>query len=271
MEDVDRSRNVGENQATHRTVKLDELSTFMPFFSGSPSEDVNFFINTVEQTRKTFNVEDEVMKLLVFKHLQNNAKVWLSSQEDLFTKSYLEVLNLIKTTFTFEISTFELRRKLELRKWTPEETFLDFFVAKRNLAMPLRINEAELIDYVIEGIPDRHLKNQAKMSGFSSTSSLLKAFQTIQLPKQFSSSAPVCYNCHLPGHLAAKCLKPRNHLSGSTNSGAASKWNPDDRRKFGFDRSSRIAVVKNQDTEDRTKDFECGGMVDIQLTDFKIK
>ena len=142
---------------------------------------------------------------------------------------------------------------------------MEYFVAKRNLAMPLKINEAELIDYAIEGIPDRDLKNQAKMSGFSSSSSLLKAFQTIQLPTQFSSSARVCYNCHLPGHISAECQKPRNHQSRSTNSRAASTWNPDDRRKFGFNRSSRIAAVKNQDSEDRTKDFQCDGIVDIQF------
>lgn len=82
---------VSERTATNCYVKLDELNNLLPLFSGSSNENIHVFLSAIEQTKRTFNVEDQVMKLLVLNHLRGTAQIWLSSQPDLFFMEYTEV------------------------------------------------------------------------------------------------------------------------------------------------------------------------------------
>lgn len=43
------------------------------------------------------------------------------------------------------------------------------------------IDESELVEHVVDGIPDAVLRNQARIQGFESTDSLLKAFGEVRL------------------------------------------------------------------------------------------
>jgi len=52
-----------------------------------------------------------------------------------------------------------LRKKFEARKWKPSESFADYFHDKIILAKNVPVNEEEMINYLIDGIPDDHLQN----------------------------------------------------------------------------------------------------------------
>lgn len=93
------------------SVKLDELQIFLPHFEGNEGENVDDFIRSVEHTRKTFHVGEEIMKLLIFKQLKGNAQKWLNSYQNRFSMSLSEFFNLLKTTFSVSMVTFELRKK----------------------------------------------------------------------------------------------------------------------------------------------------------------
>lgn len=85
------------------------------------------------------------------------------------------------------------------------------------MANQVPIVKEELIDYLLEGIPDARLRDQARMQQFESVSSLLEVFRNINLKSETKkttnaqtktetlvSTAPRpirCYNCNFEGHI----------------------------------------------------------------------
>lgn len=43
------------------------------------------------------------------------------------------------------------------------------------------IDDSEVLEYVIDGIPDETLRNQARIQGFETVNTLLKAFERMTL------------------------------------------------------------------------------------------
>ena len=87
-----------------------------------------------------------------------------------------------------------------------------------------------MLIYIIEGIPDVHLRQQAKMLKFQKCTDLLAAFENITLEQSTpvqktitnkpvqqgpstnsvtQSTQPKCYNCKKFGHRSTECKKPK--------------------------------------------------------------
>ncbi|XP_050745709.1 uncharacterized protein LOC122818733 isoform X1 [Drosophila biarmipes] len=82
----------------------------------------------------------------------------------------------------------------------------------------------ELVQYLIDGIQNVQLKNQAKLMCFAVPADVLEAFQDVEKPRatvqqnrmQGTSSSNAatseqrvkCFNCPSLGHLAKDCRKP---------------------------------------------------------------
>jgi len=61
------------------------------------------------------------------------------------------------------------------------ETFSEYFHDKVTLANQVPIEEEEIVDYLIEGMSDVHLRNQAKIQRFTTKETLLEAFKQVRL------------------------------------------------------------------------------------------
>jgi len=59
-----------------------------------------------------------------------------------------------------------LRKKFEAREWKPSESFADYFHDKIVLAKDVLVDEEEMVDYLIDGIPNDHLQNLVRMKEF---------------------------------------------------------------------------------------------------------
>ncbi|XP_044313132.1 uncharacterized protein LOC123037266 [Drosophila rhopaloa] len=87
----------------------------------------------------------------------------------------------------------------------------------------------ELVQYLIDGIQNVQLKNQAKLLRFAVPADVLEAFQDVEKPKapvqqgrMQGTSLPnavtpeqrviKCFNCHSFGHQAKECRKPVEKL-----------------------------------------------------------
>jgi len=70
-----------------------------------------------------------------------------------------------------------LRRNFEKHIWQETELFSEYFHDKVALANQVLIDEEEMVDYLIKGISNVHLKNQAKMQRFPIKEALLDAFK----------------------------------------------------------------------------------------------
>lgn len=128
--------------------------------------------------------------------------------------------------FFHEPSRIRARRQFEQRAWRRDETFSEYLHQKVILGNRSRIEEAEMIEYIIEGIPDPMMRDQARIQRLRTRSSLLEAFERVTLrPRNLPSreqdargqrangvsdrrsvaQVKRCHNCGVQGHLAIKC------------------------------------------------------------------
>lgn len=149
--------------------------------------------------------------------------------------------------FNTRRSKLELRRNFEKRLWQSGENFSTYFHAKTVLANKASIAKDEWTEYLIDGILDNRMRDQARMQQFSTADDMLKAFTNLTLPtyskgfqrkkeertektdrrydekkeegksktKTSRENRPRCFNCSEFGHLSSDCTKPVIREKGS--------------------------------------------------------
>lgn len=187
--------------------------------------------------KRTYRLDDEHTRILIGMRLRGKALEWLHSKSELVEISVEALLCEIKTMFDHRPSRIVLRKKFEERVWKKGETFSDYVHQKIILGNRVPIDEEELVEYIIDGIPDRALRDQARLSGLDTKAALLEAFERITLwdkkypatkndegKTQFrpktdkssesgkgerkeasSSEKKRCFNCGIPEHLGKDC------------------------------------------------------------------
>ena len=132
-----------------------------------------------------------------------------------------------------------------MRTWQTNESFNNYYHEKLILGNLVPIEDAaDLLDYLVDGIPDQTLRNQARMQNFNSVKDLLNGIRKISLGnrtlkkdsqhgensaidkstnrtkpeakpqktsiKEETWDKPVkCYNCNKTGHIFKNCAKPK--------------------------------------------------------------
>lgn len=186
----------------------------------------------------TYNLDESNSRLLLGTKLKGRALQWLYSKKEYVESSVEDLLLELSKMFDHRPSKLALRRKFEERMWKTTETFADYFHDKLILANTVPINEEEIVDYLIEGIPDESIQSQAQLHRFQDKTSLLEAFKKVSLKRDKSlnklsrsektedSLKPVieeeknkkqstssrftrCFNCNKFGHLAPDCKMPK--------------------------------------------------------------
>jgi hypothetical protein len=202
-------------QTAYGNCKPEEISMMLPTFAGEPNEDVNHFVAILENSRCALLVNDFVMKLVVIRNLRGKAKAWLHSHPDFMAKNYGEIIRSLKEMFDIPVNKFDLRRHLEKYTWCGRrESFAEYCQSKRILAQKLELSEKELVEYIIEGIEDNVLKNQARLQNFRTISDAIQAFRMVRSEVSVSSNRPIrCFSCNQLGHVSAVCrLKHKNYV-----------------------------------------------------------
>lgn len=87
----------------------------------------------------------------------------------------------MRIMFDHRPAKMELRKQFEKRVWRGDEAFNDYFYDKTILANKVPVDENELVDYIIDGITDETMQNQARMQNFKVKEDLLKAFEKITI------------------------------------------------------------------------------------------
>lgn len=91
--------------------------------------------------------------------------------------------------FDHRPSKIELKKSFEQRVWQRGETFHEYVHAKTILANRVPIDKNEVLEYIIDGIPVASLRDQARISRFTTKASLLQAFEKENLREKFSVNA----------------------------------------------------------------------------------
>lgn len=236
--------NIGERE---RTVDRENISREYPrpsikaigdllgLFDGSGDYEV--WEKQLRLLKTTYHLTDEYAKVLVGMRLKGKAAEWLHSKSQHIGLPLETLLSEMREMYDQRPSKVELRKKFEERTWKREETFQQYVHDKVILANRVPISEEEIIDYIIDGIPVTNLRDQARMSRFTSKASLLQAFEKVTLRDRIQSNTKKseqqksgdkdqrqrggekaekkntsrnetvrrCYNCGLRDHMSADC------------------------------------------------------------------
>jgi len=82
-----------------------------------------------------------------------------------------------------------MRRKFEGSLWKKDETFHEYVHEKVILGNRVPIAADEMLDYIINGIPNSVLRDQARIQCFDTTESLLAAFERVTLRDRQATGA----------------------------------------------------------------------------------
>lgn len=196
--------------------------------------------------KNTYELDDNLVKILIGLRLKGKASTWFHSRPELLGMSASEILHELKSMYDHRPSRIDLRKQFEARLWQQGETFHDYYHEKIVKANQVPIPQNEVLDYVIDGISDVHLRNHARMQNFTSAAELLQAFKKIIIRSDFKnrfkgsneksevknkdSKSPVqeetrrkenrCYNCNQTGHIAKSCDKPKRERGTCYECGA---------------------------------------------------
>jgi len=233
-------RNTPRSEASARTssnVTLKSICDYLCEFHGTEDTFV-IWEREVKKLRTIYNLDDNSTKLLIGAKVKSRAAAWLHSKAEYIEMDADGLLAEMKKMFDHKLGKLIQKRKFEERKWKAGETYRGYHHDKIILGNQLSLGEDELVEYVIDGIPDARLRDQARMHRFSSLNTLFEAFENITLradskklwtdasgkknTSHFTKSRSEtdrketsnpqqakCYNCNEEGHHSSSCPKPR--------------------------------------------------------------
>lgn len=79
----------------------------------------------------------------------------------------------------FDLTNLNFSKQFKLRTWRINESFNDYYHDKIIKANEVPIPDDEVIDYVIDGIPNYQLRNHARLQNFLTLPAFLQAFKKI--------------------------------------------------------------------------------------------
>ncbi|XP_011708364.1 PREDICTED: uncharacterized protein LOC105463045 [Wasmannia auropunctata] len=194
----------------------------------------------------TYELDDRTARILVGARLKEQALKWFHSRPEYLEISVEELLEEMRKMFDHRPAKITLRRNFEKRVWQATELFSEYFHDKVTLANQVPVEEEEIVDYLIEGISDAYLRNQAKIQQFSTKEELLAAFERVRIDSEGKGrphrgdhtkketsdnttgkekSQPTkkirCYNCSEFGHIGRDCRQAKREPGSCFDCGKA--------------------------------------------------
>ena len=228
--------SVADTEKSHQKMTPKFMMTFRDVeetvntFDGDESCSIHKWISDLEETAIIMNWND-IEKLIYGKRLlKADALLFIKSEKGITTWNILKS-KLIKE-FGRTTSSASIHRALATRRKKKDETVSQYLLSMRELATRGEIEDAALIEYVIEGLPDEEI-NKTVLYGAKTISEFkekLKIYEKLKekqcrekrdsrekyYPKetanrsgtnrgQYSKDNIHCYNCGGKGHESKDC------------------------------------------------------------------
>lgn len=165
-----------ESRPTQPRINLNAIAELLAIFDGT-MENFETWQRQLRLLKQTYRLDNEHTRVLIGMRLRGKALEWLHSKSELVEISVEALLCELKAMFDHRPSRVVLRKKFEECTWRRAETFSDYVHKKVILGNRVPIDKEELAEYIIDGIPDRTLRDQARLSGLETKTTLLEAFE----------------------------------------------------------------------------------------------
>ncbi|KMQ86625.1 hypothetical protein RF55_14343 [Lasius niger] len=237
-------------------MNLTTIGDLLSDFDGV-SGDFDTWEKQVRFVKETYHLGDDYAKILIGTKLKKRAFEWFHSRPEYVSMPFEVILEKLRAMFQRRESRLTARRTFENRVWKREESFQEYLHDKIIKGNRVPVDEDELLEHIIDGIPDVALRDQARIQGFVSTDSFLKAFEKITL-RDRSGAGSIRQDRRGSGSARGD---RRERTEGESNGGRG-----DDGRgktasgvKRCFNCGAREHISANCPTKDLgTKCFECG-------------
>lgn len=131
--------------------------------------------------RTTYCINDDITRVMIGMRLKDKALEWLYSRPKCIEMPIDELFNEMRNMYQPHRSKLMLRRTFENRTWKKDETFSEYLHDKMIMGNRVPIDKKEMLDYIIDDIPDEILQNQARIQRFETMSDLQEAFEKVTL------------------------------------------------------------------------------------------
>lgn len=232
-ENQNTNNDIVRTQSAQSKINVTAIADLLGYFDGK-SVHYETWENQIRLLKTTYKLEDDTARLIIAMRLKGKALEWIHSKPEYVAMSFDALLGELRSMFQHRQSKMALRKKFEDRMWKKEETFHEYVHEKIITGNRVPINNDEMLEYIVEGIPDDALRNQARIQRFDTVEALLNAFEKVTLRERgaFNSAKfekrngvanreektekgdakrrPTdtvrhCHNCGMRDHLGANC------------------------------------------------------------------
>ncbi|RLU23258.1 hypothetical protein DMN91_003461 [Ooceraea biroi] len=148
-------------------VNINAIAELLPPFNGK--EDYDRWERQLKLLKSTYELDDKHTRVLIGSRLKGKALDWLYSKVEFLELPVEQFLMEMKNMFRYRVSKLVLRKEFESRVWKRGEAFSEYLHDKVILANQVPVDERELLDYIVEGILDPALRDQARIQKLNST------------------------------------------------------------------------------------------------------
>ncbi|CAK9833038.1 Transposon Tf2-9 polyprotein [Anthophora retusa] len=168
-------------EGTHRTrASVTAIAELLSHYDGDgPYE---YWERQFQLLREAHRLTDHEAMVLVGSRLRGKAMEWLHSRPEYVAMPTDDLLREMKTMFHHLPSKVARKREFEQRRWKHGERFSDYYHQKLILGNRVPVDEDEIIEHLLEGIPDMTMRNQARIERFKTKADLFAAFEKVVLP-----------------------------------------------------------------------------------------
>ncbi|XP_026480113.1 uncharacterized protein LOC113386550 [Ctenocephalides felis] len=215
------------------SISSSEWLATIPIFDGSSEQCIEAWFERVEveTVRDAYEVPKKKMAVLITSKLSGRARRLYDSKAEYATYSYDELKRVLTAFFKNGEDRMTRMKRFESRRWRKQEPFSAYFQEKMALGNRLGFMESDLLAYMIDGFDNPPLQAQAKMSQFKDLATLLGVMNELTAEERGCNMMPPtrvqptvfprvetqgtyptvrCFNCGGVGHMASRCIKPKN-------------------------------------------------------------
>ncbi|CAK1581582.1 unnamed protein product [Parnassius mnemosyne] len=206
-----------ESRDTTSYISFADVEKSMTSFSGDDSYPISTWFEEFEDTALLMSWT-EVEKLIYAKRLlSGTAKLFLRSLGGV--KDYKKLKQELEDEFGSKLNSAAIHKKLSSRKMKKDETYQQYFLHMKECALHGNIEDAALMEYVIDGIQDSE-SNKSILYGASNLKEFRKKLDIYKSIKEKTQTRPSvstpfaknnkikrCFNCGDLDHQAPTCTK----------------------------------------------------------------